>query len=219
MTLTRHQWCVWCIDSSALDHQAVDYSQDLADVNFVRCDCRLSAQRHLGLDDGHAYPFPRIRFAHISQGTDSVEFKLRVALGLHCAHAILVVHDLKHIGAVDLNVHGAAHVIPSNQTLRVDSLLGDDLAAWLFSNPLLDVVNGNPDPLGTIIVDEELAIVILHGLTDQFFRLPRTAQTELEHGVGVGAIDGGRARPIFWVLCLLTDRSGAHAPAMPFGWA
>ena len=128
MTLTRHQWCVRCIDSSALDHQAVDYSQDLADVNFVRCNLRLSAQHHLGLDDGHAYPLPRVRLVRSGQGTDSVEFKLRVALGLHCAHAILVVHNLKHIGAVDLDVHGTTHVIPSNQALRVNPMLGDDSA-------------------------------------------------------------------------------------------
>jgi hypothetical protein len=98
-------------------------------------------------------------------------------------------------------------------------MLGDDLTAWLFSNPLLDVISGNLDPLGTLVVNQELAIVILHGLTDQFFRLPWTAQAKLEQGMSVGAIDSGWARPIFWVLCFFPDRSGAQAPAMPFGWA
>jgi hypothetical protein len=84
-------------------------------------------------------------------------------------------------------------------------MLGNDLAAWLLCDSLLNVVRGNLDPLGTIIVNEELAIVILHGLTDQFFRLPRTAQAKLKQGVGVGAIDGGWARPIFWVLCFFPD--------------
>jgi hypothetical protein len=94
-------------------------------------------------------------------------------------------------------------------------MLGNDLAAWLLCDSLLDVVRGNLDPLRTIIVDKELAIVILHGLTDQFFRLPWTAQAELEQGMSVGAIDSGWARPIFWVLCFFPDRSGAQAPAMP----
>ena len=211
-----HQWCVGVIGGSGSSDELSDLTHHFLNCHCGRRNRRHPLERELRLDDGHSHPVEQVFAVHgqlvPGDHTQSVEFQLRVALGRHIVHAVLVVDDLQQPGPDDLNVTGAVHVRSPEQVRRRHALFSVDSVKRTAA--LVDIVQRHLDPRCPVPVHDELALMVLHANADHLDRSPVGLDAVIQQSVTVRPVDGAWARWFVRVLRLLPLRTGAREPAV-----